>query len=150
MPSASQRTRRIGGFMLSVGHSTTVRLLSGIRISFRWATKLIRSMTVRRRSLFSSGRRARRAAKAFSKGWEGGRIPEKLGSDKVVSEGGFRNEGSSRGPDGCDGPFPPGVRANTAFSSIDFRAFVSVSIAASKYGLRAWVRMGSGTIHVRI
>jgi hypothetical protein len=53
MSFASQRTRRIGGLMFRVGHSTSVRLLSGMRISFRWATKLIRSMTVRRRSLFS-------------------------------------------------------------------------------------------------
>ena len=75
-------------------------------------------------------------------------MPEKLGSVKVVSEGRFRKEGSSRGPDGSNGPFPPRLPTVAVFSSIDFRAFVSVSIAASKYGLRAWVRMGSGTIHL--
>ena len=149
MPSASQRTRRVGGFILSVGHSTTVRLLSGMRISSRRATKLIRSMTVRRRSLFSSGRRATRAAKVFSKARDGGLILEKLGSIKVVSEGRFRKEGLSRGPDGNDG-LTPAVRADVAASSKDLLAFVSVCMAASKYGLRACVRMGSGTIHANV
>ena len=146
MPSASQRTRRVGGFILSVGHSTTVRLLSGMRISSRRATKLIRSMTVRRRSLFSCGRRATRAAKAFSKARDGGLILEKFGSIKV---GCFGKEGLSRGPDGNDG-LTPAVRADVAASSMDLLAFVSVCMAASKYGLRACVRMGSGTIHANV
>jgi hypothetical protein len=131
MPSASHRTRRIGGLMFSVGHSTTVKLLSGMRMSFRWATKLIRSMTVRRRSLFSWGRRATREAKALSRTCDGGRIPEKLGNARVDREGGFRKEWPSRGPDGSD-TFPLKLRAGAECSSIDFLTFVSVSMAASK------------------
>lgn len=73
-------------------------------------------------------------------------MPEKLGNARVLSEGGFRNE-LSRGPVGSDGPFPPSFRTGASCSSIDFLTFVSVSIAASKYGLRACVRIGSGTVH---
>jgi hypothetical protein len=72
-----------------------------------------------------------------------------LGSDNVVSDGRFRKEGSSRGLDGSDGPFPLGVRTEAVFSSRDLRTFVSVSIAASKYGLSALVRIGSGTVPSR-
>ena len=146
MPSASHRTRKIGALMFSVGQNTTVKLLSGMRISFRWTTELITSMTVRRRSLFSRGRRARREANVSSKVCDGGLMPEKLGNARVLSEGAFR-KGPSRGPVGSEGPFPPSFRTGASCSSMDFLTFVSVSIAASKYGLRARVRMGSGTVH---
>lgn len=132
MPSASHKTRRIGGLMFSVGHSTRVKLLSGMRMSFRWATKLIRSITVRRRSRFSSGRRATRDAKALSRTCDGGRIPEKLGNARVDREGGFRKDWPSWCPDDGRGPFPPTPRAGTVCPSTDFLTFVSESMAASK------------------
>jgi hypothetical protein len=132
MLSASHKTRRIGGLMFSVGHRTTVRLLSGMRIAFRWATKLIRSMTVWRRSLFSWGRRSKREAKASSRSCDGGRIPEKLGNARVDREGGFRKEWPSWDLDDGIGPFPLTLRAGVACSSTDFLTFVSLDMAASK------------------
>jgi hypothetical protein len=77
-------------------------------------------------------------------------MPEKLGKAKVLSEGAFRKGPPSRGPLGSEGPFPPSFRTGASCSSKDFLTFVSVSIAASKYGLRACVRMGSGTVHNEI
>ena len=118
--------------MFSVGRSTTIKLLSGMRMSFRLATKLIRSMTVRRRSLFSWGRRATREAKVLSRTCDGGRIPEKLGNARVDREGGFRKEWPSWSADDDSGPFPLTLRAGTICPSRDFLTFVSVSMAASK------------------
>lgn len=69
---------------------------------------------------------------------------EKLGNARVLSEGAFR-KGPSSDPVGSEGPFPPIFRMGASCSSMDFLTFVSVSIAASKYGLRACVRIGSGS-----
>jgi hypothetical protein len=88
-------------------------------------------MTVRRRSLFSWGRRATREAKALSRTCDGGRIPEKFGNARVDKEGGFRKEWPTWSPDDSD-PFPLTLRAGEVCPSMDFLTFVSVSMAASK------------------
>jgi hypothetical protein len=111
MPSASHNTRKSGGFMFKLGQNTSKRLLKGILVSLlRLAVALMRSVTVRNKSRFSSGSLAIRDLSAFRRDSEGARMPEKFGIARVDSDGGLRMAGAlpvALGPAGKVGPLIP-------------------------------------------
>lgn len=143
--SASHSTRSSGGFILRLGQNTRSRLLSGIFVSLlSLAVALMSSVTVLIKSRFSSGSWKSRERKAFISDLEGGRMPANEGIASVEREGGLRIAGRlpMRGPEGNPGPLRPD---RGGLEDSDALALLSWVKAASKYGKRAWVRMGSGT-----
>jgi hypothetical protein len=124
--------------MFKLGQKTSKRLLSGIFVSLlSFAVARISSVTVRRRSRFSSGKRLISDLIVFNSARDGGRIPLKLGMAKVERDGGFlRAMRPLFGPDGKVGPLPPIVADGETELSLVTVSF-SATMAASKEGMRA-------------
>jgi hypothetical protein len=80
--------------MFKLGQNTSNKLLSGIFVAVLFcAVALINSVTVRSKSLFSSGSCEIRDWNALRRGLDGGRIPVNEGIASVDREGGFLNAG---------------------------------------------------------
>jgi hypothetical protein len=91
--------------MLRLGQNTKSRLLRGIFVSIlRAAVAFISSVTVRRTSRFSRGKRAMRALSVSISVDEGARSDDEVGRVKVESDGGLRSAGIGLGPEGIPGP----------------------------------------------
>jgi hypothetical protein len=80
--------------MFKLGQNTSSRLLSGILVDLLSdAVAMINSVTVRSKSLFSSGSCEMSDWKAFRRDLDGGRMPVNVGMASVDSEGGLRKAG---------------------------------------------------------